>query len=142
MRPRRALLVAALAALPALPAVAQGDPSFSLLNRSGQAINEIYVSPVSEPNWGRDLLGSANQQVHLLTDRYTAADFAEWHIQFVYQANYINSTRYRTLDNSDVSRLRRSHAHGWADGIGGLVLTLGVASAIFFRRAADASRRL
>jgi hypothetical protein len=58
MRPRRALLVAALAALPALPAVAQGDPSFSLLNRSGQTINEIYVSPVSEPNWGRDLLGS------------------------------------------------------------------------------------
>ena len=58
MRPRRALLAAALAALPSLPAMAQGDPSFSLLNRGGQAINEIYVSPVSEPNWGRDLLGA------------------------------------------------------------------------------------
>ena len=58
MRPRRALLAAALALLPALPALAQGDPSFNLANRSGQAINEIYVSPVSEPNWGRDLLGA------------------------------------------------------------------------------------
>jgi hypothetical protein len=41
----------------AAPVAAQGDPSFNLVNRSGQAINEIYVSPVSEPNWGRDLLG-------------------------------------------------------------------------------------
>ncbi|MGG5808929.1 hypothetical protein [Falsiroseomonas sp. CW058] len=42
----------------AAPAVAQGDPSFNLVNRSGQPINEIYVSPVREPNWGRDLLGT------------------------------------------------------------------------------------
>ena len=38
-------------------AAAQGDPSFHLVNRSGQAINEIYVSPAREPYWGRDLLG-------------------------------------------------------------------------------------
>ena len=38
-------------------AVAQGDPSFHVVNRSGQAINEIYVSPTREPYWGRDLLG-------------------------------------------------------------------------------------
>lgn len=60
MRPRRALLAAAIALVPLLAptgATAQADPSFNLVNRSGQAINEIYVSPVSEPNWGRDLLG-------------------------------------------------------------------------------------
>ncbi len=50
-----ALLVAGLA-----PARAQqGDPSFNLVNRSGQAINEIYVSATREPNWGRDLLGQS-----------------------------------------------------------------------------------
>jgi hypothetical protein len=60
MRPRRALLavLSALAALGAAPALAQPDPSFNLVNRSGQAINEIYVSPVREPNWGHDLLGA------------------------------------------------------------------------------------
>jgi hypothetical protein len=60
MRLRRALLAALplLAALGGAPALAQPDPSFNLVNRSGQAIHEVYVSPVREPNWGRDLLGS------------------------------------------------------------------------------------
>lgn len=56
MRVRRALLAAMVSLLPGL-AVAQGDPSFNLVNRSGQTINEIYVSAVTQPNWGRDLLG-------------------------------------------------------------------------------------
>ena len=54
---RRCLIAFAL--LAGGPALAQNaDPSFNLVNRSGQTINEIYVSPVSEPNWGRDLLGT------------------------------------------------------------------------------------
>ena len=56
MRARRALLAAAISLLPGL-AAAQGDPSFNLVNRSGLTINEIYVSAVTQPNWGRDLLG-------------------------------------------------------------------------------------
>lgn len=56
MRARRALLAAAMSLLPGL-AAAQGDPSFNLVNRSGQTINEVYVSAVTQPNWGRDLLG-------------------------------------------------------------------------------------
>ncbi|MGG5817464.1 hypothetical protein [Falsiroseomonas sp. HW251] len=55
----RRLVIAALLALAGGPALAQqGDPSFNLVNRSGQAINEIYVTPVTQQNWGRDLLGS------------------------------------------------------------------------------------
>jgi hypothetical protein len=54
---RRVLLILGL--LATAPALAQStDPSFNLVNRSGQAINEIYVSSVREPNWGRDLLGT------------------------------------------------------------------------------------
>jgi hypothetical protein len=56
MRLRRLVLALLLAGLPGL-AAAQGDPSFNLVNRSGQAINEIYVSAVTDTNWGRDLLG-------------------------------------------------------------------------------------
>jgi hypothetical protein len=59
MRPRRALIAALSALLAGLPgiAAAQANPSFNLVNRSGQTINEIYVSAVTDTNWGRDLLG-------------------------------------------------------------------------------------
>lgn len=56
MRARRILFAAVISLLPGL-AVAQGDPSFNLVNRSGQTINEVYVSAATQPNWGRDLLG-------------------------------------------------------------------------------------
>jgi hypothetical protein len=60
MRCRRYLLAALLALVLTAPARAQGnDPSFNLVNRSGQAITEIFVSPVQETHWGRDLLGNA-----------------------------------------------------------------------------------
>ena len=59
MSRRRPLMAALLAAVAAAPAAAQtGNPSFNLVNRSGQPINEIYVSPVAERNWGHDWLGS------------------------------------------------------------------------------------
>ena len=48
---------AVLGLLAAWPAAAQQDPSFNLVNRSGQTINEVYVSPSSEQFWGRDWLG-------------------------------------------------------------------------------------
>lgn len=35
-----------------------GDPSFTLVNRTGQVINEVYVSGAREQFWGRDLLGN------------------------------------------------------------------------------------
>lgn len=55
---RRIVLAAVAALLSAGPALAQTDPSFNLVNRSGQPIRELYVSPVSNPNWGHDLLGT------------------------------------------------------------------------------------
>ncbi|WP_426958108.1 hypothetical protein [Muricoccus radiodurans] len=58
---RRAVLALALVAAGfagAGPAAAQGNPSFSLVNRSGQTIMEIYASSVSVNSWGQDLLGA------------------------------------------------------------------------------------
>ena len=56
---RRALLTLAfLAAAPAVPAFAQGcDTSFTLANRSGRQVNEIYFSSSRNNNWGNDRLG-------------------------------------------------------------------------------------
>ena len=61
----RRLATAAAAAMLALggPApVAQaqtGDPSFNLVNRSGQVIFEVYASPATDNNWGPDRLGQS-----------------------------------------------------------------------------------
>jgi serine protease Do len=55
-----ALLLAAVMFLaPARDAAAQPDPTFHVVNRSSQAVRNIYVSTVDASQWGRDWLGSA-----------------------------------------------------------------------------------
>lgn len=56
---RRALiLLAALLAAP-VPVLAQpGDPSFNLVNRSGNVIAVVNVVPAGAAGWGPDLLGN------------------------------------------------------------------------------------
>ena len=52
-----ALCLLGLASAP-MPALAQqGDPSFSLVNRSGRLIFEVYASLATDQDWGRDRLG-------------------------------------------------------------------------------------
>jgi len=62
MRGRGFLAVAAavvwMAFAGSLPAIAQ-DASFELENAGGVAIREVYVSPSSSGQWGRDVLGAS-----------------------------------------------------------------------------------
>ena len=60
MRLTRRILPAALLAFGLSgPAMAQvTDPSFRLNNRSGQTINEVYVSSSEVSSWGQDRLGA------------------------------------------------------------------------------------
>lgn len=55
---RRIILSALLAAslLPAA-AVAQGKQDFTLVNRTGYDIDEVYVSPVKTDDWEEDVMG-------------------------------------------------------------------------------------
>jgi hypothetical protein len=56
---RRGVLALAVLLLAAVhPAAAQGDPSFNLVNRTGQTIQEVYVSPSQVNTWGQDRLGN------------------------------------------------------------------------------------
>jgi hypothetical protein len=50
--------IAALSLSVALPAVAQssGDGSFALVNRGASPVQELYVTPAGDANWGRDRL--------------------------------------------------------------------------------------
>ena len=51
-------LVLSLSGLAATPVLAQGDPSFNVVNRSGRTIQELYVSSAQVNSWGQDLLGT------------------------------------------------------------------------------------
>ncbi len=51
------LSVFTLLAILAPLAAAQGKQDFTLYNRTGLAITEMYVSPAAEDEWGEDILG-------------------------------------------------------------------------------------
>ena len=51
------LSVFALLGILAPLVAAQGKQDFTLYNRTGLAITEMYVSPASEDEWGEDILG-------------------------------------------------------------------------------------
>ncbi|MDX2101836.1 MAG: hypothetical protein SF002_04775 [Alphaproteobacteria bacterium] len=46
-----------LSAVVAAPAAAQGQQDFTLINRTGYQIDEVYVSRPTAKTWGRDILG-------------------------------------------------------------------------------------
>jgi hypothetical protein len=76
---RRLLLAAAFTAVAAVPAMAQCDTRFRLVNRSGAQVNEFYFGPSSNPNWGSDRLGQDvlpnGRQIMFDTGRPGAHDF-------------------------------------------------------------------
>lgn len=38
--------------------VMAADADFTLVNRTGYALNEVFISPTQKDNWGKDRLGS------------------------------------------------------------------------------------
>jgi hypothetical protein len=54
MRKRIALALAGLAVAASAYA---GDADFTLVNRTGYDIREVYISPAHSNNWGRDRMG-------------------------------------------------------------------------------------
>lgn len=47
-----------LAALMWTGAAMAANADFTLVNRTGYALNEVYISPTKKDNWGKDRLGS------------------------------------------------------------------------------------
>lgn len=49
--------IALIGLLVASGAACAGDADFTLVNRTGYAINEVFISPTKKDNWGKDRLG-------------------------------------------------------------------------------------
>jgi hypothetical protein len=54
------LAVAGMTALLGSAASIAGDADFTLVNKTGYTIREIYISPAAKANWGNDRMGNAN----------------------------------------------------------------------------------
>jgi hypothetical protein len=58
---RKSLLaVAAMTAILGSAAAIAGDADFTLVNKTGYTIREIYISPTAKANWGNDRMGNNN----------------------------------------------------------------------------------
>jgi hypothetical protein len=104
---RRALVAAliggALIGASAAPAAAQSnDPSFRVVNRTADVVQELYASPSTQQNWGQDRLGSeviqpgASYIVRLPADGNCVYD-----IRFVYQGG--RSEEKRSLNTCNLT---------------------------------------
>lgn len=65
----KAILALAMTAAASTSAFAGGNADFTLVNKTGYAIREVYVSPSKAKNWGNDRLGRsvlANNQARAL----------------------------------------------------------------------------
>ena len=49
--------VSALTALGSIASAFAGDADFTLVNRTGYAIREVYIAPTKSSKWGNDRLG-------------------------------------------------------------------------------------
>jgi len=106
---RRALLaiIFAIFASTTLSSVAsaQGQQDFSLVNRTGYQINEIYVSSANDRNWGRDLLGdntlAEGRQFNVRFRPSTRA--CNWDIKVVYDDG--ENSEFRGVNLCQVSRV-------------------------------------
>lgn len=98
-----ALLGAASIGTSAAPATAQSnDPSFRVVNRTPNAVHEVYASPSTQQDWGQERLGAgviqpgANHIVRLPADGNCVYD-----VRFVYQGG--RSEERRSLNTCDLT---------------------------------------
>ncbi len=79
-------IMAGLLSLCATPALAQSQLDFTLVNKTGYPINEVYVSAHQSSNWEEDVLGrdvlNHNQYVNISFSRQ--ARVCKWDLQVVY----------------------------------------------------------
>jgi hypothetical protein len=66
-------------------ASAQGKQDFTLVNKTGIAISELYIGPTSSDDWGADILGKDTLPNGESTDIIFTPNqkAARWDIQFV-----------------------------------------------------------
>lgn len=81
-----ALLTAAMIVSSSPAAFAGGKQDFDLVNKTGYAIDEVYVSPSNASDWQEDVLGQGTlpngNSIHIRFSRNT--NVCKWDVKVVY----------------------------------------------------------
>lgn len=111
---RKTLLATAVAAaaLTSSVAFAAGKQDFTLTNKTGYVINEVYVSPSQSDDWQNDVLGQDTldngQTVHIKFSRATQA--CEWDLKVTYTDG--ESAEWNNFNLCEVSKIRIFYTNG------------------------------
>lgn len=108
-----AISVFALAVMLAPLAAAQGKQDFTLVNKSGLAISELYVSKASTNNWEEDILGRDTlPNGESLDITFTPKErAAKWDVRIVDENN--KEHKYFNLNLLEISEITvRSNGDG------------------------------
>lgn len=78
------ILVAALFSV--MPAQAEGKQNFTLKNKTGYTISEVYVSPTKSSSWEEDILGrdTLADADRVDIEFHRAAKACKWDVKVVY----------------------------------------------------------
>ncbi|MCJ2031218.1 hypothetical protein MKK50_17780 [Methylobacterium sp. J-043] len=105
LRTAFSLTLLATAALAPSLTLAQGKQDFTLVNRTGYQIDEVYVGPVSQSHWGQDVMGKdaiANGDTADITFN-GSSNACKWDIKVVY--NDGDESEFRAVNLCNVSRV-------------------------------------
>lgn len=95
----------ALGLLSATPAFSQAAQDFTLVNRTGYQIDQVYVGPVSSSKWGKDVMGKAaigdGQQANITFSGQSNA--CQWDIKVVYDDG--DESEFRDVNLCNISKV-------------------------------------
>lgn len=103
----------------ATAAAAQGRQDFTLVNKTGYTIDQVYVAPSTSDDWEEDVLGrdvlENGQQVHITFSRSTQT--CNWDLQVVYDdGEKAEWTKFNLCQISSISiSYDRSTGRTWAE---------------------------
>jgi hypothetical protein len=96
---------AALFAVSATPAFAEGKQDFDLVNKTGYTIDEVFVSPSNSEIWDEDVLGrdmlDDGEKVHITFER--AEKVCKWDMKVVYAD--AEQAEWTELDLCEISKI-------------------------------------
>jgi hypothetical protein len=105
LRTAFSLTLLATAALAPSLTLAQGKQDFTLVNRTGYQIDEVYVGPVNQSHWGQDVMGKdaiANGDTADITFN-GGSNACKWDIKVVY--NDGDESEFRGVNLCNVSKV-------------------------------------
>lgn len=95
---------------------AQGKQDFTLINKTGKVLEEVYIGPTASEEWGNDVMGQdtvgKDQSVHITFSPKAEAD--HWDLKIVFEDG--SSSVWTNFDLTTIDEITVSYKDGkpWA----------------------------